>query len=228
MRWLGDRVLQDDGGWSLTPEAFELLRGQADTIRFVTYENRRNPHVTIHVAGCGQIGKKGGKHKYGQGSYRDHSTYSAASQYADGTGLPVRVCFFCRPVADNHGLRDSARSWLPEEVDESEPLFEGAVCRVMVNAYERNPEARERCIEKHGTSCYICGFSFGAVYGELAEGYIHVHHLRPLSKVNREYRVDPVQDLRPVCPNCHAVIHLGGKCRSIEEVKQVLIARHCD
>jgi hypothetical protein len=32
--------------------------------------------------------------------------------------------------------------------------------------------------------------------------------------------VDPVADLRPVCPNCHAVIHLGGACRSIDEVRQ--------
>ena len=34
--------------------------------------------------------------------------------------------------------------------------------------------------------------------------------------------VDPVADLRPVCPNCHAVIHLGGACRTIEEVRRLL------
>jgi predicted HNH restriction endonuclease len=33
--------------------------------------------------------------------------------------------------------------------------------------------------------------------------------------------VDPVDDLRPVCPNCHAVLHLS-QCRSIEEVRQLL------
>jgi predicted HNH restriction endonuclease len=60
------------------------------------------------------------------------------------------------------------------------------------------------------------------VYGKVADGYIHVHHLRPLSEVNGEYVVDPVKDLRPVCPNCHAVLHLGGECRSIEEVMKMV------
>jgi 5-methylcytosine-specific restriction protein A len=113
-------------------------------------------------------------------------------------------------------------SVLPEEIVQPSGLVEGAVRSITVNAYERNPEARQQCIEAHGTTCCICGFSFGAVYGKVAEGYIHVHHLRPLSEVNGEYVVDPVKDLRPVCPNCHAVLHLGGQCRSIEEVKQLV------
>jgi predicted HNH restriction endonuclease len=109
---------------------------------------------------------------------------------------------------------------LPEEIAATTgPLVEGAVCRVSVNAYERNPEARRRCIEAHGTRCCICGFSFGAVYGEVAEGYIHVHHLRPLSEIDGEYVVDPVADLRPVCPNCHAVVHRRIPPFAIEEVR---------
>jgi 5-methylcytosine-specific restriction protein A len=110
----------------------------------------------------------------------------------------------------------------PDEVAGPAPLVEGAVCRVTVNAYERSPEARRRCIAAHGTSCCLCGFSFGAVYGEVAEGYIHVHHVRPLCEVGGAYVVDPVEDLRPVCPNCHAVLHVGGACRTIEEVRRFL------
>src|SRR5205823_3841256 len=70
---------------------------------------------------------------------------------------------------------------LPEEVIDSSGLVEGAACRIMINAYERNPKARQKCIETYGSSCHICSFNFGAVYGENAEGFIHVHHLRPLS-----------------------------------------------
>jgi 5-methylcytosine-specific restriction protein A len=125
-------------------------------------------------------------------------------------------------AAGGGGLQAAISGPLPEEVVEAPALFEGAVCRVSVNAYERDPEARRRCIEAHGTSCCICGFSFCAVYGEAAEGYIHVHHLRPLSEVGGEYVIDPVEDLRPVCPNCHAMLHLGGRCRSIEEVRQLM------
>jgi putative restriction endonuclease len=114
---------------------------------------------------------------------------------------------------------------LPDEVSASTQLVEGAVCRVTVNAYERNPEARRRCIAAHGTTCCICGFSFGTAYGPEAAGYIHVHHVRPLSDIGSEYVVDPVKDLRPVCPNCHAVLHLGGYCRTIDEVCVLLAAQ---
>lgn len=110
----------------------------------------------------------------------------------------------------------------PDEVVSAVRLVEGAVCRVMVNAYERNPEARRQCIAAHQPRCYACGFEFGTAYGPEFAGFIHVHHLRPVSEVGGEYMVDPVEDLRPVCPNCHAVIHDGGRLRSIEEVRQLL------
>jgi predicted HNH restriction endonuclease len=117
----------------------------------------------------------------------------------------------------------------PDEVSVAGPLVEGAVCRVTINAYERNPEARRRCIAAHEPRCCACGFDFGAAYGPEFAGFIHVHHLRPLSAVGTEYAVDPVADLRPDCPNCHAVIHHGGRLRSIEEVRQLLAQqRHAE
>ena len=123
---------------------------------------------------------------------------------------------------DNLGRDAISDSVLPEEINQPTGLVEGAVRSITVNAYERSPQVRQQCIEAHGTACCICGFSFLAVYGEVAKGYIHVHHLRPLSEVSGEYLVDPVMDLRPVCPNCHAVLHLGGQCRSLDEVKQMV------
>jgi 5-methylcytosine-specific restriction protein A len=121
------------------------------------------------------------------------------------------------------GWVEAAAPLLPEEVPPTAArLVEGAVSRVLVNAYERNPEARRRCIEAHGTRCCICGFSFGAVYGEVAEGYIHVHHLRPLSEIDGEYAVDPIADLRPICPNCHAVLRRRIPAFGIEEVRALL------
>jgi len=87
-------------------------------------------------------------------------------------------------------------------------MIEGAAIRVAVNLYERNPAARRRCIEHFGSICSVCAFDFGAFYGPIAEGVIHVHHLTPLSVAGGvEYEIDPVCDLRPVCPNCHVVIH---------------------
>lgn len=113
---------------------------------------------------------------------------------------------------------------LSEEVLGEPHLLEGATCQVKINSYERNPEARRRCIEHYGQSCCICAFNFGERYGDIAEGFIHVHHLKALSEIRQEYEVDPIADLRPVCANCHAVIHMGSRTRSLEEVKSMLLS----
>jgi 5-methylcytosine-specific restriction enzyme A len=115
-----------------------------------------------------------------------------------------------------------SKDLLPVEVDPSDPIHEGTRFQVMVNAFERDPEARRQCMAAHGTDCCICGLNFGAAYGPEAEGFIHVHHVKPLSEIGREYVVDPVRDLRPVCPNCHAVLHLGDKCRTVDNVKRLV------
>jgi len=111
---------------------------------------------------------------------------------------------------------------LPEEIAEPRTYMEGASRRVSVNAYERDRRAREECIALRGRICRICNFDFGAQYGSEADGYIHVHHVRPLGDIREEYQVDPATDLVPVCPNCHAVIHLGGGCRSVDEVREMI------
>ncbi len=110
----------------------------------------------------------------------------------------------------------------PDEVNETTVFREGAVCKVSVNAYERSPQARQRCIAHYGTSCFVCGFNFGQVFGELGKGFIHVHHLCSISEIAKEYEVDPIKDLRPVCPNCHAMIHRRSPPLSIEELQSWL------
>ena len=112
---------------------------------------------------------------------------------------------------------------LADEVQNSNtPLIEGSVHTITVNAYERNTLARKACLKHYGTSCVVCGFNFEATYGAFASGFIHVHHLVPLSDIGETYTVDPIKDLRPLCPNCHAAIHLGGQARTIEELRKLL------
>lgn len=114
---------------------------------------------------------------------------------------------------------------LAEEIADTSDLHEGAVRIIAVNMYERSAEARRLCVETHGSNCVVCGFSFADFYGDLAVGFIHVHHLTPLALRGNEHKVDPATDLRPVCPNCHAVIHLRGACMSIEQLKSSLRKR---
>lgn len=112
--------------------------------------------------------------------------------------------------------------FFPDEVDAVETFREGAVRQVSVNAYEREPKARQKCIDYYGSSCYICDFDFGRAFGQPGKGFIHVHHLRPLSEIAEEYEIDPIKDLRPVCPNCHAMIHRRSPPFSLEEIQMLL------
>ena len=98
-------------------------------------------------------------------------------------------------------------------------LWEGAARTVQSTVYERSPEARRLCLAHHGSRCAVCGMDFGQAYGPAAAGFIHVHHVTPLSRRGASYQVDPARDLRPVCPNCHAVIHLREPPYSIDEVQ---------
>lgn len=96
----------------------------------------------------------------------------------------------------------------PDEADTENKSFpEGAKQTVQVNRYERNPEARAKCLEIHGTRCEICKMSFAETYGTFAKDFIHVHHITPLHQISESYEVNTETDLMPVCPNCHAMLH---------------------
>ncbi len=107
-------------------------------------------------------------------------------------------------------------------VIEEDNYYEGNSIEVQLNRYERSVEAREKCIEFHGCHCKICGFDFEEVYGDAGRGFIHVHHIVPISEVKEEYSVNYKKDLIPVCPNCHAIIHRRKKPYTVQEVKQLL------
>jgi len=123
------------------------------------------------------------------------------------------------------GYHTSTIELLPGEMPATTSFSEGAVHQVAITTYERNPKARRRCLAHYGTSCVICGFNFKATYGPKAEGFIHVHHLRMLSEIGKNYKIDAVKDLRPVCPNCHSVIHLDSPPYSIKAMRAMVAAR---
>ena len=123
-------------------------------------------------------------------------------------------------------LISSQQSPLPEEItDLSHEVWEGAKATITVNTYERDPRARRACIQKWGCHCQACGIVLEKTYGSLAADYIHVHHLVPLSQVGAKRPVDPAKDMRPVCPNCHAVLHRRDPPYSIAELRQKMEER---
>jgi 5-methylcytosine-specific restriction enzyme A len=106
----------------------------------------------------------------------------------------------------------------PEEVGRGD-YREGALRQVLVNAYERDRTARRACIDHHGLACCVCCLLLEERYGALGAGFIHVHHVVPLSTLGPDYKLDPVKDLRPVCPNCHAMLHRQRPPLAIEALR---------
>ncbi len=101
-------------------------------------------------------------------------------------------------------------------------LPEGSRISVLVNRYERSRINRANCITIQGDSCKACGFNFGNTYGVLGQGFIHVHHVVPVSQLGNGYIVDPAVDLVPLCPNCHAMAHTSNPPLTVEQLRAVL------
>jgi 5-methylcytosine-specific restriction protein A len=103
--------------------------------------------------------------------------------------------------------------------EETKTYTEGTANQITQTRYERNPHARVACINHYGYSCSVCEFDFEKRFGELGKNFIQVHHLTQVATVGKTYQVDPILDLRPVCPNCHAMLHRQNPPLTIEELK---------
>lgn len=113
----------------------------------------------------------------------------------------------------------------PAEFSEVQGLPEGARERIEVNRYERSRINRMLCIELHGTACRVCGFQFEEVYGTTGRGFVHVHHVVPVSRIGADYVINPRVDLVPVCANCHAMLHRRDPPFSVEELRSLMPLR---
>lgn len=125
----------------------------------------------------------------------------------------------------NYLYSEFTPSSLIEEPDEVElDIKEGTRKTVSVIIRDRNLKARKECIEHYKSYlCQICGFDFEKRYGSIGINFIHVHHVKPISLSSGEYIVNPKEDLIPVCPNCHAMLHMRKpEPYSIEEIKKML------
>jgi predicted HNH restriction endonuclease len=106
---------------------------------------------------------------------------------------------------------------------EEEFFAEGSGKQRFTNYYERNAKLRAIALSYHGTSCLVCGFDFGTVYGEHGAGFIEVHHKVPVSSLKKRTKVDPRRDMAVLCANCHRMIHRKReRVLSVEELKDLV------
>lgn len=111
----------------------------------------------------------------------------------------------------------------------AEEFAEGQRGRRESSFFNRNPALRTAAIARHGVVCKACGFDFERVYGELGAGFVEMHHINPLAErsdgVLGQVQMTRVEDVVPVCANCHRVIHRRRPALTVEEVRTVYEAR---
>lgn len=95
-----------------------------------------------------------------------------------------------------------------EDCDSEDVALEGEKTQRLSTSHERKKINRDICLQIHGRTCHCCDLVFAKVYGEIAEGFIEVHHIEPISQAGGPYKLNPATDLVPVCSNCHSVLHM--------------------
>ena len=190
-----------------------ILNGKAGFSTIRNYRDMFDSHFSNLRKGWGSPLRAFHQEIYdGFANYSEQEVYTIVRRIFKLRNIKFKYLF------DTFTMLDSVTIFT-DEVKETKTLKEGDYLQIEVNAYERNVEARKQCIEYYGLTCSVCSFNFEETFGEIGKGFIHVHHLTPLSEINQEYQVDPIQDLRPVCPNCHAMIHTKNPPFTIEEIK---------
>jgi predicted HNH restriction endonuclease len=112
-------------------------------------------------------------------------------------------------------------------------INEGHVSYKETKTLKRSYKLRDEAIKKYSNAdgeifCSACEFNFYKVYGELGKGYIEIHHLKPIfNYLEDDFKktvVEALDNVVPLCSNCHRMVHRNKKSISIEDLK-LLIAK---
>lgn len=209
-------------------EYFDWMNRNPDGFILNTGKGKKNSFFILHKSNCFHITKS---------KLYDDRAYTMKDWVKVASNNVEKIVDFCRKNRERfNGEFDLCKTCKPEYF-ESEIIYpdemqsdqkhfkEGAMKEVMVNSFERNPNARKACIEHFGCICKCCGINFKETYGDIGEGFIHVHHLKLISEIGNEYKVDPKKDLIPLCPNCHAMVHKRNPPLKIDELKEIMVKK---
>ncbi len=103
---------------------------------------------------------------------------------------------------------------------------EGGVIMRLHKRYERDPklvaEKRKSAAVTGDLACEVCGFDFKAAYGDLGEGYIEVHHTKPVHTLLAGTKTK-LDDLALLCANCHRMAHRKRMPLSLDTIRLALL-----
>jgi len=155
--------------------------------------------------------------------------------FLDGNQDNIEALINCRlPYAETLNLlAEKATQGREMHIfDENLVINEGLQQNVTTSAYERSNALRRAAIEHYKQQdghilCCICGFDFLETYGERGRDFIIIHHEKPLYESEGIGRTtflqQAIQEVKPVCPNCHSIIHLKrNETLSIQEMTELI------
>nr|WP_253284315.1 HNH endonuclease [Ruegeria sp. HKCCD6228] len=107
---------------------------------------------------------------------------------------------------------------------------EGQSQKVAKSIVKRSKKLREYAIKHYSKvdgkiECSGCGFEGSTVYGEGGKGLIEIHHLKPISSTGetKEDLKKAVKKVKPLCPNCHRMVHRkAGEVMDIATLKALI------
>lgn len=208
--------------------SFDGHKAYASQVGLLLGYKGKSPHAPLNSE-IGRYAKRIAQHYDIEFTARSTKKYKYWDLFFNGWEEGKYFVWQLRPeIADAlKGCKLTGEQPYAEEllIDDGLILTEGIKKTVTVNAYERNSKARSLCIAHWGCQCVICNFDFQKIYGDIGSGFIHVHHLVPVSEIGGSYQVDPINDLRPVCPNCHSMLHASNPPLGLELLKQLIYAK---
>lgn len=98
---------------------------------------------------------------------------------------------------------------------------EGERVETLTTRVERSLLNRSICLAFHGYTCKACTTNLREKYGDVAYQFIHVHHLFPAAE-RGVCNPDPINDMIPLCPNCHEIAHLKTPPYTVQEITEMI------
>jgi len=157
------------------------------------------------------IQRKGENLRTNRQGYKGQETHGGALDLeilADYETDPVTVLL--EAVAARELFTGASTYLLPTTEDDEVAVNEGKLQMRQHLGRERSRGLRARKIKSVTDAgepiiCQVCNFDFADVYGSRGDGYIEVHHVRPLHDSGPV--LTTLADLALVCANCHRMIH---------------------
>ena len=113
---------------------------------------------------------------------------------------------------------------------EDNTITEGKMTVKQAKVRERSKKLRDAAIKHYTVDgkivCFTCGFDFAKAYGKHGEGYIQVHHEKPVCQYDNQgfnaYISEAVTNMKPLCANCHCMIHRKRNPITVAELERIV------